>query len=1146
MTFFSTPRRGHLRAGLFTAAGPDRRRFKGSSTTTSQSGPPPQVMSAYTNLINQATAQAAKPLQQYTGPMVAGFTPTQQNAFTTINNAQGTASPYINSAVALTASGASPITPQTFNPNAVGQYMSPYTQNVVNATEAQFANTNAQQQNALTGNAISHGAWGGDRAGVASAALSGQQQLSEAPTIAGLENQNYSQALQEFNQQQQAQIGAQEASGWLQENAGFGMGSLGNEALNTTLTGANAQLGIGSLQQQLAQENLNVPYEQYLQQQAYPYQNLSWLGGLTEGIGSQMGGQSSTTTPPPNSGSQIAGGVMDAAAIAGLAMMMQRGGRVGYDVGGAITTAPLPAVPNADLTYIMPPSTGVGPGPPSPPPPFQPQTSSSGSSGMGLYAGGRAHYDIGGGVGMMPLLPTVPDAGASYIGAAPAMGHGAGVPAPPPPVSPQTQGGGNSAIGSGQLMSIIDEVRKYRKSQDAANAASLAAQGSTFDQGAGALAAQGYLPNYRVGGRIRAAQGGMMETAGAASTGMTGTTPFSTGMYGEFSQMPTEKLQELAVRLPPSSPYGRLVQEALAVKHMNPTAAKQQLAVEQMGQAAQGQESAGSSPFAPTSDAYGAQSAMMAYGGRARFDAGGAPSSDAPMDSYGVMDQGASVDGPVFEWPTIGHDIASAGRWLSQPSGHPWLTQYGPSGGSAPAAAVSTAPRNAAIQPPRLGTANTALPAPPPPKPTAPMPIEGVPPPKPAFVEPVPPPKPQAPVLAMPSARAERAPAPPPSKPPMPAPEIRNAPTVPPSTGPTGARPSDAHAITPYTPSPMNMTSAPASQTPAPQPSVIARFEESPWLPVLVAGATMMAGTSPYGLVNVGNGIRAGVGELNKQLGNEQKQQQISSTASYREGDIKNKAAQLSELAQYHRSEIAHQTQQTNAQEKQWQQEDVLRQKQIDTDAALRTTLYNQSRYSWSPPAYGPDPKDPNTQILGSWRLPMRGNEAPIFFPGVTGRESGGAETMDARTRLGASLGLQGDDLAAFAAGRPLPTQRAEEIATQRAESMYASRLANDPKFAAEPESARAAWRAQTTSTLATQLLNPDIGVSAPPEPQTAPAPSTPQQAPRATPAPASPPPNFAFPARPAAVPDGASYSPSQKAWWWKKPDGTWATAPGG
>lgn len=282
----------------------------GTNTVVQQSSPPASVLAAYQNVLGQAQNVASQPLQQYQGNIVAGLSPDQISAMNTINSSQGITAPYINQAARSFNAATTPLWSgvQQFSPSAVSQYESPYTQQVVGATEAQFANTNAQQRAALTGNAVSQGAYGGDRAAVAQGVLAGQQQAAQAPVIAGLENTGYSQALGEFNSQQQAQLGANEANAWLNSQAGFGYGQLGTEAQNTTLAGASAQLQSGGLQQQIAQEQLNVPYEQFLQQQAYPYQNTSWLAGIAEGTGAASGGTgSSTGISTPSALSTIAG-----------------------------------------------------------------------------------------------------------------------------------------------------------------------------------------------------------------------------------------------------------------------------------------------------------------------------------------------------------------------------------------------------------------------------------------------------------------------------------------------------------------------------------------------------------------------------------------------------------------------------------------------------------------------------------------------------------------------------------------------------------------------------------------------------------------------------------------------------------------------
>lgn len=282
----------------------------GTQTSTTQSGPPQQFLNAYSSAVGNAQNVASQPLQQYQGNLVAGLSPDQTAGISATEGANGLANPYINAASQEINNSTTPVwqNAQQFSPGAVSQYESPYTQQVVGATEQQFNNQNAQQQQQLAGNATSQGAFGGDRSAVAQSVLAGQQQAQEAPVISGLENAGYTQALGEFNTQQQAQIGANEANNWLSSQAGFGLGNLGNEAESTALGGANALLGVGGLEQGQAQANLNVPYEQFLAQQAYPFQTSQYFSNIAEGLGSASGGNSATTSPGPSTGSQLLGG----------------------------------------------------------------------------------------------------------------------------------------------------------------------------------------------------------------------------------------------------------------------------------------------------------------------------------------------------------------------------------------------------------------------------------------------------------------------------------------------------------------------------------------------------------------------------------------------------------------------------------------------------------------------------------------------------------------------------------------------------------------------------------------------------------------------------------------------------------------------
>lgn len=264
---------------------------KGSQTTSTSSSPNPQAMAAYQNILSQAQNVAATPYTAYSGELVAPINAQQQLGIANINNAAGYAAPVMTDALGYARSAAQPLTAEE-----IQRYMSPYTQGVVSATQAQFENQNEQQRQRSIGNAISQGALGGNRQAIAEAELANQQQLAQAPVIAGLYNQAYTTGLNTALTQQQAEA-----------QAAYSLGNLGVAGQNAGLTGANAQLGAGTIEQQIKQAQDAAAYQQFVNQQAYPFQTTQWLAGIGTGVGSQMGGTSSSTAPPPNAASQWLG-----------------------------------------------------------------------------------------------------------------------------------------------------------------------------------------------------------------------------------------------------------------------------------------------------------------------------------------------------------------------------------------------------------------------------------------------------------------------------------------------------------------------------------------------------------------------------------------------------------------------------------------------------------------------------------------------------------------------------------------------------------------------------------------------------------------------------------------------------------------------
>lgn len=329
----------------------------------------------------------------------------------TIGNLAGTYQPYYNNAGAETGAGASMLTPGNFG-STVANYMSPYTQDVVNATQNQFNNQNSQQSQSLLSQGIASGnAFGGDREGVAQGILAGQQQTAEAPVIAGIEQAGYTQASNEANTAAQTALqagaqygalgtGAQNAAlsspeaeaGILNQgyatagNLGTNAASIANAGYSTAnnsmagmlqgtqvsnqgiaLDQADAQLGLGAgaqqfgmgtTQQQTQQAADTAQYGQFQNQIAFPYEQTGWLGGLAATVGPPMGGTSTgsgtATVPAGNIGSTIAGG---ATALTGLAGLLKRGGRVdGFASGGAPGAGGAPQnFPGGNATWLIPP-----------------------------------------------------------------------------------------------------------------------------------------------------------------------------------------------------------------------------------------------------------------------------------------------------------------------------------------------------------------------------------------------------------------------------------------------------------------------------------------------------------------------------------------------------------------------------------------------------------------------------------------------------------------------------------------------------------------------------------------------------------------------------------------------------------------------
>lgn len=300
-----------------------------TTTSTQQVTIPPEVMARYNAVNARAETVADKPFQIYstdpsafvaplTDPQRAGISQTMrssqqaqpyfQAATGQLMGAQGAAQPLLSQAQGLAGESARGVSPGELQTQ---QYMSPYIQNVVEAQRALTQRQQEAQMSGAMGQAIRSGAYGGDRAGIAAANLAREQQLAQAGILSPLLQQGYTQALQTGQQQQALGLSAEQANRAAQAQAAqlmsglgqqqFGMGSqtaqqlagLGTGAQQAALQGAQAQMGAGQMAQQTEQAGLQALYNQFLQQQSYPFQVAQFLANIAMGTGALSG---STTT----------------------------------------------------------------------------------------------------------------------------------------------------------------------------------------------------------------------------------------------------------------------------------------------------------------------------------------------------------------------------------------------------------------------------------------------------------------------------------------------------------------------------------------------------------------------------------------------------------------------------------------------------------------------------------------------------------------------------------------------------------------------------------------------------------------------------------------------------------------------------------
>tara|TARA_S200002703_G_scaffold89676_2_gene77342 strand:- start:8064 stop:8846 length:783 start_codon:yes stop_codon:yes gene_type:complete len=190
-----------------------------------------------TSMLGKSEAIANQPYQAYMGPLTAGPSGVQQQAFTGLANL------------------AVPTTPATFDAAAAQQYMNPYLEASLQP-QMQAATRDAERQRLADATRLTQaGAFGGSRQAI----MESEGARNLAQNLANIRATGYAQA---YNQ----------ARDQLAADRRFGLEALG------------AQRAGGAEQRAIEQEGIAADYGQFREERDFPYKQLAFQSSMLQGV----------------------------------------------------------------------------------------------------------------------------------------------------------------------------------------------------------------------------------------------------------------------------------------------------------------------------------------------------------------------------------------------------------------------------------------------------------------------------------------------------------------------------------------------------------------------------------------------------------------------------------------------------------------------------------------------------------------------------------------------------------------------------------------------------------------------------------------------------------------------------------------------
>jgi len=235
---------------------------------TSVQNIPGYIKEASERAVGEAERLAGLPYTPYEAPRVAGLTPETLAAFQSAQSMYGTGAGQVGQAYDIGIGSARPITAEEIN-----SYLNPYVSSVAGIASEEVNRQSNQARLANQARSAMSGSFGGIRPEITDVMREEDRlkTIGNIYTTAGA--QGYQTAIDTAMKQRESEA-----------RAGALGGDLAAQQQNLGYQDINTQLGIGALQQQQGQANLDVAYQDFLRQQQYPYERLNALTGTISGV----------------------------------------------------------------------------------------------------------------------------------------------------------------------------------------------------------------------------------------------------------------------------------------------------------------------------------------------------------------------------------------------------------------------------------------------------------------------------------------------------------------------------------------------------------------------------------------------------------------------------------------------------------------------------------------------------------------------------------------------------------------------------------------------------------------------------------------------------------------------------------------------